>query len=64
MPSDIWGFVAVTAPDGKRMLLNLDMTLALVETEKGTDAVSMAGVRAQMATPFEFFMNDLMTPAP
>ena len=62
MPGDIWGFVQVTAPNGKRMLLNLDMTLALVETDKGTDAVSMAGVRAEMATAFENFIQDLMTP--
>lgn len=64
MPGEIWGFVRVQAPNGKRMLLNLDMTLALVETGQGTDALSMAGIKTEMATPLDDFMAELLPPTP
>lgn len=61
---EIFGFVMVDAPNGKRMLLNLDLTLALIETDDGlTDAISMAGVKAPTGTPFENFVHDIMKPA-
>ena len=43
MPADLFGFVAVTSATGRRMLLNLDLTLAIIEQEDGkATAVSIA----------------------
>ena len=64
MAADIFGFVLVTAPNGKRALLNLDMTAAIIEGDAGnSEAVSIAGVRTPLATAFDDFVTELLQPA-
>jgi hypothetical protein len=63
MSGEIWGFVAVETPSGGRALLNLDMTLAIIETATGaTEAISIAGVKTQLGTKFDAFAQDVMRP--
>ena len=63
MAGDIWGFIGIQAPSGRRMLLNLDLTVALIEQEDGTaTAISMAGVQTPTGEKFESFVADIMKP--
>lgn len=65
MPPELFGFVAIAAPSGRRMLLNLDLTVALIEQEDGTaTAISMAGVQTATGEKFESFVTDLLKAAP
>jgi len=61
MPGDLWGFVLVKAPSGRRMLLNLDATLAILESEDGTgEAISLAGIKHGTGNKFEEYLQDIM----
>lgn len=65
MPPELFGFVAIAGPSGRRMLLNLDLTVALIEQENGTaTAVSMAGVQTATGEKFDSFVKDLLKPLP
>lgn len=60
-------FVLMTAPNGKRMLLNLDLVVVFQEGEKGeTVALTLGGLPVTMGEQFNFVMNEMLgeEPAP
>lgn len=53
-------FVAVKAPNGKRMLINLELTFCYVEEDNGTaSAVSIAGTKAATGETFDTILSDM-----
>ncbi len=53
-------FVAMTLPNGKRFLLNLDVVLGFSEGDKGEAvAVSLAGIQVTLGETFDTLQADL-----
>jgi hypothetical protein len=59
-------FVEVQTPEGEAMLLNLDLSLAIVRQKKDATAliVSLTGARIETGTPFDSFTLDFLGPKP
>lgn len=53
-------WVELKAPDGKRVLVNLDLTFAFAEQADGTaNAVSINGVGAPTGEPYEVVRQNI-----
>jgi hypothetical protein len=55
-------FLLMVAPNGKRMLVNEDVTFTYIEEDDGTaSAVNIAGIKAATGESFENLINAKMT---